>query len=102
MSVALVTGAGRGLGLETCRQLGQRGFRVILTARNEREGQAKAERLATEGIDVEYRPLDVSSPSSISALAKRAHRGRRQARRAGQQCRDSARRLRLRGGAEND
>ena len=69
MSVALVTGAGRGLGLETCRQLGQRRFRVILTARNEREGQAKAERLATEGIDVEYRPLDVSSPSSISALA---------------------------------
>ena len=70
MSVALVTGAGRGLGLETCRQLGQRRFRVILTARNEREGQAKAERLATEGIDVEYRPLDVSSPSSILALAK--------------------------------
>ena len=70
MSVALVTGAGRGLGLETCRQLGRRRFRVILTARNEREGRATAERLATEGIDVEYRPLDVSSPSSISALAK--------------------------------
>ena len=45
-------------------------FRVILTARNEREGRAAAERLATEGIDVEYRPLDVSSPSSIAALAK--------------------------------
>jgi len=70
MSVALVTGAGRGLGLETCRQLGQRQFRVILTARNEREGRAAAGGLATEGIDVEYRPLDVSSPSSIAALAK--------------------------------
>ena len=69
MSVALVTGASRGLGLETCRQLGQRQYRVILTARNEREGRAAAERLATEGIDATYRPLDVSSPSSISALA---------------------------------
>jgi NAD(P)-dependent dehydrogenase (short-subunit alcohol dehydrogenase family) len=58
-----------GLGLETCRQLGQREFRVILTARNEPEGRAAAERLATEGIAVEYRPLDVSSPSSPSALA---------------------------------
>lgn len=70
MSVALVTGANRGLGLETCRGLGQRLFRVILTARNEREGRAAAGRLASEGIDVEYRPLDVSSPSSISTLVK--------------------------------
>ena len=41
-----------------------------MTARNEREGRAAAERLETEGIDVGYRPLDVSSPSSIAALAK--------------------------------
>ena len=43
--------------METCRQLGQRQFRVILTARNEREGRAAAEGLATEGIDVEYLSL---------------------------------------------
>jgi len=31
--VALVTGANRGIGLETCRQLASRGLRVILTSR---------------------------------------------------------------------
>jgi carbonyl reductase 1 len=66
----LVTGANRGLGFETCRLLGQRGLRVILTARDEREGSVAAVRLAAEKIDVGYRPLDVSSRSSISALAK--------------------------------
>lgn len=32
--VAVVTGGDRGLGLETCRQLGGRGMRVVLTARD--------------------------------------------------------------------
>ena len=31
--LALVTGAYRGLGLETCRRLAEAGYRVILTAR---------------------------------------------------------------------
>jgi (+)-neomenthol dehydrogenase len=30
---ALVTGANRGLGLETCRQLLNRGMRVVMTGR---------------------------------------------------------------------
>ena len=66
----LVTGANRGLGLEVCRQLGQKGFRVVLTARDARQGRAAAERLATEKIDVAFRSLDVSNASSIAALAK--------------------------------
>lgn len=32
--VAVVTGGNRGLGLETCRQLGRRGMHVVLTARD--------------------------------------------------------------------
>ena len=34
-AVAVVTGGNRGLGLQTCRELAGRGFRVVLTARNQ-------------------------------------------------------------------
>jgi NAD(P)-dependent dehydrogenase (short-subunit alcohol dehydrogenase family) len=53
---ALVTGANRGLGLETGRQLAQRGYRVLLTSREARQGE-------------EYRTLDVTDGASIAALA---------------------------------
>jgi len=69
--VALVTGGNRGLGLETCRQLGGAGFHVILTARSEAKGQAATAGLAKEGLSVEYRPLDVTDAGSIAALASR-------------------------------
>jgi NAD(P)-dependent dehydrogenase (short-subunit alcohol dehydrogenase family) len=65
---ALVTGANRGLGLETCRQLARRGFRVLLTSRTA-DGNAAARRLAEDGLAVEYRLLDVVDPPSIAALA---------------------------------
>jgi NAD(P)-dependent dehydrogenase (short-subunit alcohol dehydrogenase family) len=65
---ALCTGANRGLGLETCRQLAARGFRVLLTSRSDR-GEAAARRLAGEGLAVEHRPLDVTDPGSVAALA---------------------------------
>jgi NAD(P)-dependent dehydrogenase (short-subunit alcohol dehydrogenase family) len=67
---ALVTGASRGLGLETCRQLGNKGLRVILTARNEGEGRAAAGRIAGENIPIEYRHLDVTSTESVAVLAQ--------------------------------
>ena len=38
--VALVTGAARGLGLLTARKLATKGFRVVLTARDMKAGQA--------------------------------------------------------------
>jgi len=43
-----VTGANRGLGLETCRQLAARGVHVILTGRQEAEGLAAAEVLGAK------------------------------------------------------
>lgn len=66
---ALVTGAGRGLGLETCRQLARRGLRVLLTGRGEPEGTAAARAIAADGHRVEYRPLDVADAASAAALA---------------------------------
>ena len=66
--VAVVTGAYRGLGLETCRQLGRRGYTVILTARQEKEGRAAAETLRGEGSDVQFHRLDVTDEASIQQM----------------------------------
>lgn len=66
--IAVVTGAYRGLGLETCRQLAERGYHVVLTARREAEGQAAAARLADRGLDVRFRPLDVTDTPSVQRL----------------------------------
>lgn len=73
-----MTGANRGLGFETCRQLAARGARVILTSRDADAGSAAAARLAADGQAVEARLLDVSDRASIDALAAALSReGRR-------------------------
>ncbi|EIC21448.1 SDR family oxidoreductase [Thiorhodovibrio frisius] len=66
--VAVVTGAYRGLGLETCRQLAARGYCVVLTARREAEGQTAAGKLAAEGLDLRFFPLHVTEESSVLGL----------------------------------
>jgi NAD(P)-dependent dehydrogenase (short-subunit alcohol dehydrogenase family) len=68
--IAVVTGAYRGLGLETCRQLAALGHRVVLTARREADGRAAAQRLAAQGLDVRFHALDVTDPASVQALAR--------------------------------
>ncbi|HEY1959730.1 MAG TPA: SDR family NAD(P)-dependent oxidoreductase [Polyangiaceae bacterium] len=66
---ALVTGASRGLGLETCRQLADRGLRVILTSRHD-DGAAAAKLLG-----LEHELLDVSADASVRALTERLRVG---------------------------
>ena len=68
MSVALVTGANRGIGFEVCRQLGRLGHRVILTSRDPIKGQAAAQTLVNEGLPVVFHQLDVTGEASIQAL----------------------------------
>jgi len=63
--LALVTGANRGIGLEVCRQLAERGLRVLLTARDHWMGPRAAARLARKGLDVRFEPLDVTDVHSI-------------------------------------
>ena len=43
--IALVTGANRGIGLEVCRQLAQRGMTVILSARDLGKAESAAQTL---------------------------------------------------------
>src|SRR5207244_12462636 len=66
---ALVTGANRGLGLETSIQLRAKGFRVVLTSRDEKKGTAAVRGLDPDGGDVLYHRLDITDRASISALA---------------------------------
>jgi len=67
---ALVTGGNRGIGLETCRRLGELGFRVLLSGRDPRAVEGAADRLRREGARVEPRVLDVTDESGIRSLAE--------------------------------
>ena len=69
--LALVTGGNRGIGFETCRQLGRLGIKVVMTSRDVVAGADAVVQLRSEGIDVDAVPLDVTDPVSISALGAR-------------------------------
>jgi NAD(P)-dependent dehydrogenase (short-subunit alcohol dehydrogenase family) len=69
---ALITGANKGIGFETARQLAQQGFTVWLGARDQARGEAAAKDLSVDG-DVRFVSLDVTDPDSVQAAA--AHIG---------------------------
>jgi len=64
--VALVSGGNRGIGLEVCRQLSERGITVVIGSREEEKGRAAAEGL--EGNVVPHQ-LDVSDAGSVDRVA---------------------------------
>ena len=68
--VALVTGANRGIGLETARQLGQNSITVVVAARSLAAATETAEKLKAEGLDVVPVQLDVTKEADRSAAAK--------------------------------
>lgn len=65
MKTALITGANRGMGFEVAKQLGEKGFKIIITARNEEKGQNATQQLVNSGIDAVFVQMDVSEPDSI-------------------------------------
>ena len=71
MRVAVVTGANRGMGLETVRQLAERGMKVIGTSRDPDKGKAAQAALEKDGVDSAYLPLDVTDHAAALALAER-------------------------------
>ena len=67
--IALVTGATRGIGLETVRQLAADGVHTLLAGRSRESAVKAALTLQAEGLPVEAIALDVTDAASISAAA---------------------------------
>ena len=68
-TIALVTGANKGIGLETARQLGARGATVLAGARDEERGKEAERALQAARADARFVPLDVTDPGSIQRAA---------------------------------
>jgi NAD(P)-dependent dehydrogenase (short-subunit alcohol dehydrogenase family) len=69
-SIALITGANKGIGFETARQLAQEGVHVIIASRDRTKGEAAAKRIADEGLGAETVALDVTDLATIESAAR--------------------------------
>ena len=72
--IALVTGATRGIGLETVKQLASQGVHVLLAGRDRTRAVEASLKLQSEGLPVEAIALDVTRPDSIAAAAYEVER----------------------------
>jgi NAD(P)-dependent dehydrogenase (short-subunit alcohol dehydrogenase family) len=68
-TIALITGANKGIGRETARQLGARGVTVLAGARDEARGLEAERALRAGGADARFVPLDVTSEKSVRQAA---------------------------------
>lgn len=66
----LITGANKGIGLETARQLGGLGYGIWLGCRDDNHGRRAADALNAAGVNVRFLPLNVTDHDSISAAAR--------------------------------
>ncbi len=67
--VVLITGGSKGLGKEIGRQLGIRGYTVVLTSRDIKAGEKARDELASADCDAHAVQLEVTSPDDIANLA---------------------------------
>jgi len=72
--IALITGANKGIGFETARQLAQKQITVLLGARDNAKGESAAARLKSEGLDVHPIEIDVANEQSIRQAAERVEK----------------------------
>lgn len=67
MKNVLITGANKGIGFEIARQLGLKGFDIILTARNKEKGKEAVNKLIQMNINAEFFQMDVTNYESINS-----------------------------------
>lgn len=65
--IALITGANKGIGLETARQLGAQDITVLVGARDPGRGEVAAQTLRSEGIDAQFLLIDPTDPATVEA-----------------------------------
>jgi NAD(P)-dependent dehydrogenase (short-subunit alcohol dehydrogenase family) len=68
--IALITGANKGIGFETARQLGAQGMTVLVGARDETRGQEAESALRDAGADARFVQLDVTDAKSVRRAAE--------------------------------
>ena len=69
--IALVTGAGSGIGRATSVALSVKGAKVIVTDRNEDSGNNSVENIISNGGKAVFYKLDVSNSSEIETVIKK-------------------------------
>ncbi len=67
-TVAFITGGNRGIGLETARELGQRGIKVVIGVRDLPRGEAAVAELKRQNIEAEAIHYDASQADSIAGV----------------------------------
>ncbi|MEU5991520.1 SDR family oxidoreductase [Spirillospora sp. NPDC047418] len=69
-TIALVTGANKGIGYEIAAGLGALGWSVGVGARDDGRREAAVEKLRADGIDAFGVPLDITDDASVAAAAE--------------------------------
>jgi NAD(P)-dependent dehydrogenase (short-subunit alcohol dehydrogenase family) len=69
-TIALITGANKGIGFETARLLGTRGMTVLAGARDETRGREAERALRAGGADARFVSLDVTDEKSVRQAAE--------------------------------
>ncbi len=68
--IVLITGSDKGIGFETAKELGEKGFYVILNARNQEKGEKAVSKLRKIDVSCDLTLFDVTKPEEILGAEK--------------------------------